>query len=541
MHKPGIATQALAAITMAAPFALPISAKAVQYPGPSPQFYSDPYYQCHSYYYVSASGQNSGNGSQSNPWPSLQDANNFANRSGKLSAGACVEVSPGTYNGVWLTQSGSTASASGYIVYRCTKMDACTINGTAGPNGNAGFYSATDTGTKYPPANYTIIDGFTITGNGSVYGVGVEFAGSSNGKPDIFGSHHDWVLNSVISHFGQGGIGFSEGDYTYAVHNLIYGNAWAESCDNGAQGSGLGDVIALDITYAYPKYAPTPDDKVNPNPFIGSFMNGSHWFHKAYEWNIVANNFLSPCGTGDTDGNNIIIDTFGIGNGNPGPAYPDQTLIAFNKIFNAGGGGIHVFYSEYVTVANNSVYNNHLDPYEQSGGAAIDSINSYGNTFINNIAVGIPAYNDNGQDCAFFTTPYAKFNNAINGSLLVANKSEPNPPPDTFSHNITQLQGGNYSCWGQHGQMPPSGEIGLWNGDTYPTNMVKGVPANKVNTNPKWVAVGNVTTGNEYTSPWGRNFALQGDSPAIGYGLKEEYLPAESEDVGACAHTLRTC
>ncbi len=36
------------------------------------------------------------------------------------------------------------------------------------------------------------------------------------------------------------------------------------------------------------------------------------------------------------------------------PAYPNQTLIDFNITFNAGGRGIHIFRSEYVTVANNS-------------------------------------------------------------------------------------------------------------------------------------------------------------------------------------------
>jgi hypothetical protein len=530
---------AVAAASISA-FAASNAKAAVKYPGPSSQFYNDPYYACTTNLYVSTTGSDStGNGTAGAPWATLQHANDIGR-----SPGDCVNVEPGTYSGVWLTQSGSTASASGYIVYRCTEMDACTINGTAGPNGNVGFFAATE-GGSYPPANYTMIDGFTIRNpSKSTYAVGVEFVGSSSGVPGVFGSHHDWVLNSVITGFGQGGIGFAEGDYTYALHNTIYGNANAPDCNSYAQGSGLGDLLALDIGVGYPNYVPTPDDKVNPNPFIGSFVTGSTWFHKVYSFNIVYNNYLSPCSNGDdTDGNNIILDTFGSVNGNElhGQSYdyPDQTLIAFNKVYNGGGGGIHVFASEYATVANNSSYNNHLDPYEQSGGAAIDTIESYGDTVINNIAVGIPA-NNNGT-CAFYSTPYAKFNNAIQGSLLQPTKSVPNPTPDTFSHNITQLQGGNYSCWGNYGEDSPTGEIGLWNGDTYPTNIVNGVPANMVNTNPLWVDVGNESTGTESTRPVNTNFALQPGSPAIGYGLTETYLPAQSVDVGACSHNLTTC
>ncbi len=514
--------------------AWPEQAEATQ-PGPSQALWNAPYYSCENNYYVANSGNDANTGTApATAWATLQHANDVGR-----SAGDCVNVEPGVFAGVQLTSGGNLAASNGYVVYRCTKMDACTVNGTAGPNGNAGFFSATQTPTARPPANYVMIDGFTIVGNPSkaTFAVGVEFAGSSSGVPGIFGSHHDWVLNSVITGFGQGGIGFSEGDYTYALHNRIYGNANAPNCDAGAQGSGLGDVIALDIAVGYPGYLATADDKANPNPAIGSFVTGSSWFHKVYEWNSVYNNYLTHCGTGDTDGNNIILDTFGHTNGNTvkGKAYdyPDQTLIAFNKVFNAGGGGIHIYSSEYATVANNSSYNNHLDPYEQSGGAAIDTIESYGDTVINNIAVGIPA-NNNGT-CAFYSTPYAKFNNAIQGSLLASY------PPDTFSHNITMLMGGNNSCWGNYNEDSPTGEIGLWNGDTYSTAVVSGAPANLVNTNPRWVNVGNQSTGTEAAPPEGRNFALQPGSPAIGYGLTEPYLPAQSVDVGACSHTLTSC
>ena len=73
------------------------------------------------------------------------------------------------------------------------------------------------------------------------------------------------------------------------------------------------------------------------------------------------------------------------------------------------------------------------------------------------------------------------------------------------------------------------------NGDTY------SCASNKCATSPGWVDVGTTSAGTETTPPAGANFALTADSPAIGYGLTETYLPAQSVDVGACSHTLATC
>jgi hypothetical protein len=504
----------------------------VQVPGPSAALFAAPYYSCQTNYYVSTTGSDSAAGTSGAPWATLSHADTTLHTAGpSAAAGACVNVAPGSYAGVQLTASGNLASATGYVVWRCTTMDACTVNTTAGINGNAGFISSNAAGS----ADYVMIDGFTIPGTGAVYNVGVEFTGHTNGQVGLFGSHHAWILNSVIYGNGQGGVAFAESDYTYAIHNKIYGNANAPGCDSSAQGSGLANNVPLDITAGVPSYVATADDKTNPNPLIGSFVVGSSWFHNVYEWNVVFNNYLMPCTNGDhdTDGNNIILDTFGTGNGNS-VAYPDQTLIAFNVTYNAGGGGIHIFYSEYATVANNTSYNNGLDPYEygtSGGAAAIDSSDSYGNTFINNIAVGIPNAPPAGG-CAFppGTVPGApSFNDAITAGGLVGQAA------DTFSNNVTQLQGGNNSCWGSFGDDSPTGEDPAFTPDTYSAT------SNKKATNPLWVSVGGTSIGTESTPPVGTNFALQSTSPAIGYGLTETYLPATSVDAGACYHTLASC
>jgi parallel beta-helix repeat protein len=327
-------------------------------------------------------------------------------------------------------------------------------------------------------------------------------------------SHHVWVINSIISNFSQSGISFAAAEYFYALHNTVYENA-GTTCD--AQGSG----IAVNIPHPIPGYAPTSDDRTNPNSLIGSFVTGSDFFRNVFEWNVVYNNALTQCGNAtnpyDTDGNGIIMDTFSNRHGNS-IEYINQTLIAFNVVYNNGGGGIHIFKSEYVTVANNSCYNNYLDPYNRgSARGCIDSVDGYSNTYLSNIAVAIPPVH---STCAYSVTPYAMWNNAIIGALAVGNAA------DTFSNNVTYIVGPNTSC---------QGEIGLWNGDTYSAS------SNKEDTNPMWINVGNTSPGTESTPPVGANFALQPGSPAIGYGLTKTYLPPQSVDAGACSSSLNVC
>ena len=118
---------------------------------------------------------------------------------------------------------------------------------------------------------------------------------------------------------------------------------------------------------------------------------------------------------------------------------------------------------------------------------------------------------------------------------MLGSENSLNDPADTWSNNITQLQGGHNSCWGAFGQDAPTGENPMWNADTYSCS------SNKCATNPLWANVGNTSFGTETTPPVGANFALQASSPAIGYGLPEPYLSPQSVDVGACYHTLASC
>jgi parallel beta-helix repeat protein len=487
---------------------LSLRVEAAQLPGPSLALFESPYYSCTRNYYVATTGFDSNSGTSSTlPWATLQRANN-ALATGGAAAGSCINISPGTYSGVALTNGGNLASSTGYVVYRCETMDGCTISGNAGIHGSESF--ETRQNTSGAPPNYFMFDGFVMAGNNSPNGVAVSVWNGNNGSG--VAAHHIWVLNSIVTGFGQSGIGIAASEYYYIIHNKIYSNSNSQC---GSQGSG----IAINIMHTIPSYTPTADDLKTPNRLLTpTRVIGNSFFHNAVEWNVIYNNALTKCGTAsnptDTDGNGIIFDTNLISGGST-ENYPSPSLVAFNVVYNNGGGGIHLYNSAGITVANNSCFNNQLDPGSSgTGRACMDESGGYGSTFINNIAVAIPAAS--GGNCNV-APPYAKFNFGILGSPAQA-------PYDTFSNNITYIVG--TGC---------QSDARVYNGDAY------SCASNKCATNPRWVNVGTNSPGTETAPPIGSNFALEPGSPAIGYGLVGSYLPTSSIDAGACASSLSQC
>jgi hypothetical protein len=347
--------------------------------------------------------------------------------------------------------------------------------------------------------SYVIIDGFRLTASrATTYGQGIDlWDGNDSIRTAANSVHHVWILNSIISGYGQSGIQMNDGEYFYALHNIVYANSRV-GCS--AQGSG----ISFAALKAFSGYTRTPDD--SDNPMVGAIGG----FNNAIEFNILYNNAITGCGNAgnpyDTDGNNIILDTFNNAGGT-GVTYPGYTLVAFNVTYAGGGAGIHVFRSENVTVANNSCYNNMLDPYNSgSYRPCIGLNNSYNVAMFNNIGSAIAA------------SGTLKYNDAFVGGHIGG------AAPDSFTNNISYCTGSpGYGC------------TPMYNGDVFSCS------SNMCNVNPGWVAVGQSFTGSETSVPAGANFALTATSPAIGKGLTAPYLPAQSVDIGACSSTLARC
>jgi len=288
-------------------FAAPLHAQATASEvGPSPAQYAAPFYTCVRNYYVSPTGNDANAGTSAAPWLTIQHADTAA---GGRVAGDCVNVEPGTYpSGSSITHSGNAATATGYVVYRCTQLDACTIT-----ESDHGFqiFPPGARGTGDPGPDFVVIDGFELAAISEV-GFGQGIAVEDNESPEnSFGSHHIWVLNNLIHGYGQSGVQMNDGEYFYVLHNTIYNNANV-SC--GAQGSG----ISLSALKAASGYTPTA-------------MDTAWGFRNVVEFNESYNNTLTQCGTAsnpyNTDGNGIIFDTWD-GSGTTFGPYAGSALAA---------------------------------------------------------------------------------------------------------------------------------------------------------------------------------------------------------------------
>lgn len=567
------------------------SAATIQDPGPSAALFAHPYYSCTTNKYVSTTGSDSANGSIGTPWLTLAHANSTT-----PTAGTCINVEPGTYAvGATITAGGNLASSTGYVVYRCTTLDGCTIT-DPGNQGNTEEHAAIAI-----EANYIIIDGFVFSASTTQE----EYTGALVVYPGTtaytFTNHHIWAINNIGLGYGEEGLYFSQGEFFYVVHNTFYNNSANTSCNGGAQGSG----IAVNTPIPTTGYSLTADDQ--NNPVTGNTGTLSRNF---VMWNVTYNNHVAGCGaTGATDGNGIILDTWGWNCGTGGAGctsgsapYVKGGLVAFNVSYNNGGGGVHIFAGQYVISANNSCYNNYLDTNNDAEGRpCFDSANSYGITAINNIGyavcgVGVLANNQAAGPTGpgnLSTTTLANAGGISAGATSVTLTSASEFPGNLafgatgwYGNNDYRLPGGNMiqidnevmlvtagfgtttltvqrAFYGTTAATHSNGATITWVPDYFANNVtnfsaspctdvdgpfngdIYSATQNKLSTATGWVNVGNTSTGSETTQPVGTNFALTGGSAPIGYGLTsilgQSFLPAQAVDAGACYHTLSTC
>ena len=275
--------------------------------------------------------------------------------------------------------------------------------------------------------------------------------------------------------------------------------------------------------------------------------------------------------------------------------YTNGGLFAFNVVYNNGGGAVHIFSSEYVTAANNTVYNSQLDTKNTgTGRAMIDTNGSWGDTVINNVSYAIcgsgiltnnSAIGPYGPGSTQTTTLKSAITSSATSLTLASASAMPGGSAGYAQNNSYTLPGGNMiqvdneimlvtAGWstttltverGYQGTTPAAhsssatvtwvpdyfsnnvtyatspctdGSTSTFSGDVYPLSQ------NRANTLPGWVDVGGIgggSAGTEMTPPSATNFALEPGSPAIGYGMTAGFLPPSSVDAGACSSALATC
>jgi parallel beta-helix repeat protein len=431
-------------------------------PGPSAPLYASPPYSCVTNWYVSTTGSDTNNGqTPGTAWKTIQRANNAI-----PTAGTCINIAQGLYpisGTIVLNHGGSTSSPGGYVVYRSTSLGGAHLQEQV----NTAHLITLSAGT-----NYVMFDGLELDGHcngsdctGGAYGDCLDSTRPSGGP-----SHHIWAMNNTVHDCGQSGIQLNNSEWFWILHNLVYNNSY--SLQSGVYGSG----ISVYDPEALSGYTQTSmDQQWSPYQIL-------------INYNVVHDNHnIQPC-NGNTDGNGIILDDWVHGQNLPNVPYVGNGLVLANIAYHNGGKGIHSFFSQVVTIANNTAYDNNWDTCNT--GTYRGEINIQGNYSVvveNNIAWTIP-----GAGVLSYNTPFL----GRSGSA----------PADKWISNIS---------YGANNQM---GEA-----DTYPNS------TNKANTNPMLV------------NPAATNFGLQSGSPAIGYGQTGTLLPPLPVDAGACRSSLSAC
>jgi hypothetical protein len=329
-----------------------------------------PFYTCITNYYVSKNGSNSGNGSSASPWYSIADAIDFLSAQSGTLGGMCVNVGPGTYTeSVYANAlSGSADTPTGYFVLRSTTPHGAIIQL---PPGSVDYTQ----GIYFNNASYIVVDGFVLAGNNAapdIDGTGIYAAGSSKTQCT---AHHIRIFNNIAYGWGGGGIGTQMEDYFDEEGNVVYNTS--NTSIYGTSGIGAYEPVALDSgTWS-----------------TSTMDSASVQYHQIFRYNVAYNNAEVNIGANTHyDGNGISLDTLNP-NGSDYNGYTQQTLIDTNLSFDNGGGGIVTggYGASYMTVRNNTAFNNYIDAQNPSTGHGdieiAGFVSSHDNILVNNIGV----------------------------------------------------------------------------------------------------------------------------------------------------------
>lgn len=302
-------------------------------------------------YYVATNGSNSANGSSATPWKTI----NYA-MARDLKPGDTVIVRPGTYNESVTIDNGG--SAAGDVTLKSE------VPGGALIRPPAGAWNAV-----YVWDNYVTVDGFDIQGPAN-RGDGIE-------ANDV---HHISILNNKVHGNGESGIQFNWCEFIRVEGNETYENA------TSGWFSGISIYQTRNIT----------GDTTTTG-------------YRTIIRNNISHDNVTKTG-GHSDGNGIIIDDFQhtqetLGNTPAGrvPSYTYPTLVDGNVVYENGGKGIAVHWSNNVTVSNNTAYHNNQD-LKNTGTwrGELSNQDSNNNTWVNNIAVADPDVHSGNTAIGFY-------------------------------------------------------------------------------------------------------------------------------------------
>lgn len=371
-------------------------------------------------YYVSTTGSDNGAGSATSPWATINHA-----LEANLQPGDTIMVAPGTYNEAVSINKGG--SAAGNVTIESEVAGAAIIKAPAGS------FNAV-----YINANYVTVEGFQVEGaSGSgIFGMSV---------------HHVSVLNNVVHDNAEGGISFVYSEFETIEGNTTYNNAssgWFSGISVYENRNISGDTT----TTGYRTII------ANNTSYDNVTKSGAH-----------------------CDGNGIIVDDFQSSQNSAYPSYTYPTLVENNVVYGNGGKGIQIYHSDYVTVSNNTAYNNNQDTANTgTWRGEISNSDSNHTTFINNIAVA---------------------NTAVNASnTAISNTS------DTGSANTNVTWSDNITYNGTTGAASVNND----GGNSVPT----AANGNQLGVNPKFVNAG-------------VDFHLQSNSPAVSAGANGATIGAE--------------
>ena len=309
--------------------------------------------------YVSPSGSNANPGTISSPMATITAALAVTP---SLGAGDKITVMDGTYGEQVVVNRGGDATGDFSVVAQNPLG--------AKIRAPSNVYSAVNI-----IKSYVTFDGFDVNTAGTGHGIEATFIDGNSAND---GPHHITVKNCVSHDNAGGGIEFAYGDFYLIDNNICYGNC----ATNQYQGSGIS-------IYEPRAVAGVAGTRI-------TISRNTCYLNQAY--NLVG-------GGQHSDANGIIIDDFRHTQQGGHPAYAYNTLVENNVCYLNGAKGIHVFFSDLVTVRNNSCWRNNLDNLNPATWRGeIDNLQSSSNTFVNNIAYCDPtanSYNTAYSDACF--------------------------------------------------------------------------------------------------------------------------------------------